>query len=213
MPTITALEAQRRGGRVNVHLDGEFAFGLSETVVARAGLRVGGTLTEAQLRTLLEDDEYQVALNRALYFLTPRPRSEREVAQRLKRARVASAIIERVLVRLREMGLADDRAFARYWVENREAHNPRGSRLLSAELRQRGVDRPIIDEALPGLGDEGEAAVTAGRRKVRQLAGLDYREFSRRLGGFLARRGFDYETAREAVDRLWREAGGGPGAE
>jgi len=206
---ITALERQARDGeRINVYLDGEFAFGLAAITAQQAGLCIGRELSRAELDDLLREDAFQKALNRALVFLGYRPRSESEVRQRLAKAKFEPPLIERVVERLHADGLLDDLAFARYWTENREAFNPRGARLLSLELRRKGVDREVIDEALEGALDEDEGALAAGRRKLKQLSGLEYREFRQKMGAYLARRGFDYDTARDAVAKLWQESQG-----
>ncbi len=213
MPRITALERQQRDGeRLNVHLDGEFAFGLAVITAQRAGLYVGRELAPAEIDELLREDSFQKAFERALHFLGYRPRSESEVRRRLAKAQIEEHLVERVVARLRQDGLLDDRDFARYWVENRGNFHPRGARLLAAELRRKGVERAVIDEALAG-GDEEEGALAAGRRKLRQYASLDYRAFRQKMGAYLARRGFDYETSREAVNRLWLECQGAPPAE
>lgn len=209
MPRITALEVQQRNReRINVHLDGEFAFGLAAITVQQAGLYIGRELTPAEIEPLLDEDTFQKAFNRALLFLGYRPRSESEVRRRLAKAKVEPDVIARVVTRLRADGLIDDRDFARYWVENRESFNPRGTRLLAAELRQKGVEREVVEEALTEVENEGESALVAGRRKLRQLSGLEFRDFRQKMGNHLARRGFDYETARNAVNRLWQESQG-----
>ncbi len=213
MPRITALEPQQRDGeRLNVHLDGEFAFGLAVITAQRAGLYVGRELSPAEIDELRREDSFQRAFERALRLLGYRPRSESEVRQRLAKAQIDDHLIDRVVARLRQDGLLDDRDFARYWVENRGNFNPRGTRLLAAELRRKGVDREVIAEALAG-GDEEEGALAAGRRKLRQFGSLDYRTFRQKMGAYLARRGFDYETARAAANRLWQESQGALPAE
>jgi regulatory protein len=209
VPRITALEAQQRNAeRINVHLDGEFAFGLAALTVQQAGLYIGRELTPAEIEGLLNEDTFQKALNRALLFLGYRPRSESEVRRRLTKAKVEPDVVEHVVERLRAGRLVDDREFARYWVENRESFNPRGARMLAAELRQRGVEREVVEEALEGITDESESALTAGRRKLRSLSGLDYRSFRDKMGNHLARRGFNYDTIKDVVNRLWQESQG-----
>jgi regulatory protein len=114
-----------------------------------------------------------------------------------------------VLVRLRQTGLVDDAAFARYWVENRDAFSPRGSRALRAELRLKGVGDEEVRGVLEDGRDEAAGAHAAGERKARQLKGLDRRTFRQRLGAFLARRGFSYDAISQVTDRLYAEVGGG----
>lgn len=142
----------------------------------------------------------------ALRFLAARPRSEREVRQRLQRAEVDAASIDAVVARLRGAGLLDDAAFAAYWVEQRRSFRPRGARLLRAELRQHGVAPELAtqtaEQAEPDAADD---AYRAAFKRAQQLHTLDERTFATRLSQFLARRGFDWETITRVVNRLWQE--------
>ena len=201
---ITAIEPQqRRGGRrCNVFVDGRFAFSLAADVAA--GLRVGQPISADGVVELLGSDEAARCYDAALRFLGPRARSEQEVRQRLARHGFAGELIDVTLARLRRVGLIDDSAFARYWVEQRQTHRPRGARLLKLELRRKGVSADEVGDAVSDLPQD-EAAYRAAAGRVRSLRGLDERTFRQRLGGFLQRRGFDYETTASAVSRLWQE--------
>jgi regulatory protein len=204
---VTGVEPQRhrRGRRVNVFVDGRYAFSLAREL---AGLvTVGQPLSGPKTAELLREDERARAYEAALAFLSYRPRSEREIRDRLKKKDVPDAVVELVLERLRELRLVDDQEFARYWVEQRQTRRPRGARLLRQELRQKGIARETTAEALEqsdAATDPIEAACRAGRRKARSLDTLDGRSFDQKLGQFLLRRGFDFETARSACHRLRR---------
>lgn len=203
--TITALVVQKRNKqRVNVHLDGEFAFGLS--VIKAAGLRKGQQLTEADIENLQREDSAEVAYERALNFLAYRPRSEWEVRRKLvnKDREIAEDILDEVIARLERAGLLDDAEFARYWVSNRQEFKPRSKRALSYELQQKGVGRQHIDAAVANV-DESQAALHAAQKRARRLARLERDLFYKRLGDFLARRGFAYDVTREVVDAMWSE--------
>lgn len=201
---ITAVEPQaRHGNRFNLYVDDQFALGLSAVVAAR--LRVGQTLTDDELAALGRAEAYETAHEQALRFLEPRPRSTAEVRQQLRKKRVAEDVIDEVLARLSEAGLVDDHAFAKYWVENREAFRPRAGRALRFELRRKGLSQSAIDEALGPL-DESESAYRAGATRAPRWGALEHREFMDKLGAFLVRRGFSYEVARQAAQRLWDEA-------
>ena len=205
--TVSAIEPQeRRGGRrSNVFLDGRYAFSLT-TELAIQELRVGDPVTAERHAALVVKDQQARALDAALRFLGPRPRSEREIRDRLARHDLDPIVVDRVLVRLRELRLVDDAAFAAYWVEQRAAHRPRGARLLKQELRQKGVGQDVLDEALPADDDE-DGAYRAAQRKATSLRALDERTFKQRLGAFLQRRGFGYDTIKPVVERLWQETG------
>ncbi len=203
---VTALRLQQRNKtRVNLYLDGRFAFGLAKIVAAR--LAVGQELDEAAIAQLRAQDDLEQAYERALKFLGPRPRSESEVRRRLKEYRIAPATTEEVVARLRQAGLVNDQAFASYWVENRSTFRPRSKRVLRAELKQKGVSDDVLREALDHTND-AEAVYTLARARARRLHGLEYQEFRRKLGDFLARRGFDFDLITPVVDRVWTETEG-----
>src|SRR5205085_5625431 len=150
--------------------------------------------------------DIQLALDAAVRFLAQRPRSEYEVRQRLRRAGVDDAVIGAVLAQLRQHRLVDDQAFAEYWVEQRQTFRPRGARLLRAELGRLGVSRSGADDATALLeGSAEDNAYRAARKRAMQLRGLDEPIFTSRLGQWLARRGFDWDTIAPVVDRLWAE--------
>ncbi len=203
---ITAIEAQqKRKNRVNVYLNDAYAFSLSAIVAERAGLAVGSFLSNDDMETLAADDCYQKAFDSALNFLSYRPRSEKEVRLNLARKRVDPGSIDRVVARLSELGLLDDRAFAEFWQENRQRCSPRGPRAIKAELLGKGVERDVIDGVL-GAGLEQERdAYAAARKKIRSLRALDYRTFRQRLGSYLLRRGFNYAVIATLTRQLWQE--------
>ncbi len=201
---VTAIEKQRRKNRLNLFLDGRFALGLSTDVAAQVSLRVGDEVDGDRLRALREAEARADAMSAALRLLSYRPRSETELRQRLARRGAPPALIDSTIQRLRELGLVDDAAFARSWVESRERASPRGQRLLRQELRAKGVNSDASRDVVEGV-DETEAALRASARRAASLSGLPQAEFRRRLGDFLRRRGFDYETIRLMVERRWRE--------
>src|SRR5438067_6732592 len=202
---ITALAPQRgRRERLNVFLDGRFAFGVNQEAAARAGLRVGMVLDDADVAQLRDEDEAARFYGDALRYLSFRPRSAAEMERYLRGRGADETVLTTTMERLRSAGLVDDETFARYWIENRGAFSPRGARALQAELRAKGVDQARIDEVLEEEdAGEDERAYQAGLKRLRLLARCDEDEFRRRMYAFLQRRGFDHETARSTTERLW----------
>jgi regulatory protein len=201
--TITALEIQKRNkDRVSVYLDGEFAFGLP--VVDAARLHKGQVLSEQEISDLRNIDEVSQALDQAVRLLARRPYSSAEIRRHLESKQVASPIVEEVLTRLERLEYVDDRAFAQYWIENREQFGPRGPRALRYELRQKGVADDVIQAALDEL-DTHDSAYRAARAQARRWRGLSQQDFRNRLGSFLARRGFEYDIVREVANQLITE--------
>jgi regulatory protein len=202
---ITAIEVQKKNKeRVNIFLDGQFAFGLN--LLAAAQLKKGQRLTAAEVEALREADEHHLAYQRALHFLGFRPRSEVEVRQHLHSKTYADEVIDVVVQRLQQEGYLDDHSFTQFWVENREQFRPRSARALRHELRQKGVERSVIDAAVAAM-DEDAAAWAAVEPKLARWSALDQTEFGRKISGFPARRGFSYEVVRRISRRAWVELG------
>jgi regulatory protein len=202
---ITAIETQaRRKDRRSVFIDGAFALALNEEQALEFGLFVGREVSQAEVEQWRAADLFQQTLDHALNFLTFRPRSREEVRRNLYGRRVSPELIAQVLAKLEEMRVLSDQQFAEFWVENREQFNPRGARALSAELRQRGVDRETIEATVAPERDE-ERALAAAQKKLRGLANADYPTFRKQLGGFLLRRGFSYGVSAGVVRQLWEQ--------
>ena len=206
---VTAITKQRREGRLNLYLDGRFALALTLDVAAAAGLHVGDEIDDDALRSLRRDAAGADAMATAIRLLSYRPRSEAELRQRLARRGEPPEPVDGAISRLRELGLVDDAAFARTWVEGRSRLSPRSRRLLRRELQAKGIDGEAAQEALAPLDDD-EAALRAAERRAVALHALPDTDFARRLGEFLRRRGFDSATARRTVQRLWQDAGVSP---
>jgi len=209
MGKITELRTGKRNEkRINIYLDGRFAFSLDAGVAEQEHLQVGQELSGDQAETLARNDQYQRGLNAAFRYLGYRPRSEAEVRERLLKRDFLPEVVEEVTGRLKELGIVDDVAFARFWVENRESFRPRGRRLTGLELRRMGVGKEVIQQAVEGA-DDRENAYRAAVQKARQWPSVDYPGFRRRLGDYLRRRGFDYEVIGQVVARIWQERGSG----
>jgi regulatory protein len=150
--------------------------------------------------------EQPAPIDTAVRFLARRPRSEYEVRLRLRRAGVDEAAIEATLSQLRQHRLLDDAAFAEYWVEQRRTFRPRGARLLRAELSRLGVGAAVAGEATEVMASSAEEdAYRAAARRAAQLRQLPPAVFRARLGAFLTRRGFDWDTVTRVVERLAAE--------
>jgi regulatory protein len=202
---ITALKAQSRNpNRVNVFLDGEYAFGLER--ITAAWLRVGQALSEAKITELKNQDEQEVVYQKALRLLEHHPRAEEEIRRRLTGKGISDEAIQHVIERLRRNKLVNDDQFAQAWVENRSTFRPRSRKALQYEMRQKGVSASAIEQALANLdSDEEELAHQAALKQSRKLQHLEKIDFQRKLSAFLARRGFDYETIKPVVDNIWTE--------
>jgi regulatory protein len=158
-----------------------------------------------------EVEEPAVVLEAAARFLEARPRSVAEVRRRLVGAGYKPELVEGAIERLLELGMLDDGAFARAWVESRDRARPRGERAMRQELAIKGVDREIVEvlfgerrDASAGLdadgvmttGDQLAAERLLARHRRALAREADPRKRRQRAYALLARNGFDSETCR-----------------
>ena len=143
-------------------------------------------------------------MQRALNFLSYRPRSVKEVRDNLKKHKTDPDVIEEVLERLKRGKLVDDANFAQIWVENRSEFRPRGRRALRMEMYKKGISDEIIEDTLEDL-DEDQLAYRAAVKQARKYKGLDWQDFRKKMNGFLARRGFPYPVIKPVTEQVWSE--------
>lgn len=208
---VTRIERQKRHPkRVNIYLDGAFAFGLDEEVLVRCGLRKGDELDDETHRNLLGAEEFARARQSALRYLSYRLRSERELRTKLSDKEYPDDVIDRVLEQLRGAGLADDRRFASAFVHDARLRKPTGERLLRQQLLLKGIDRGVIDAVIGRAeGGTGEAAtaLAAARTMLKKYRGSrkssDAANQRQRLGRYLARRGFGWDVIAPVLRTLF----------
>lgn len=200
---ITAIDQEKKGV-LCISLDGKPTLTVAGEVAVARALTVGMELSpEAVLETSKADDLYR-AHQLALRYLSYRPRAEKEVRYRLRRGGFKPDVVDKEMERLRGLSLVNDAAFAQTWKESREVSRPRSRRVMKLELQRKGIDRETIADVVQGV-DEEEGAYRVAEKKARAMSGLSEKDFYRRLGQFLQRRGYGYELSRRVVERLWQE--------
>ena len=154
-------------------------------------------------------DPESVARTLCLRALTGAPKTRQQLAEMLARKDVPEAAAEAVLDRFVEVGLIDDAAFARAWVDSRQAGRGLARRALQAELKAKGVEADVAAEAVEAVDadDERAAAVRLVERRARSMQRLDRPTATRRLVGMLARKGYSGGMAAAVVREVLDAAG------
>ena len=203
---ITAIRAQKRNpARVNIYLDGEYAFALAR--ISAAWLTVGLKIDEKAIERLRSQDEVEQAYQKALHYLSFRPRSEQEVFNSLTAKGFSETLAQTTVMRLKDERLLGDERFSHTWIEHRSTFRPRSQRMLRYELLQKGVNEDTIQQALADADiDEEELAYKAGLSKASKVNTSDWLTFRSKVGSFLARRGFPYAVIEPVLKRLWQES-------
>lgn len=213
MPQITRIEPQKNKHslisrklenkkRFNIFIDGEFALGLDAEILIKEGLKENQEISSERINELVKENELQKLLDKALRFLSYRPRSEKEISDFLTRKQAGKETVKMVMVRLKDLGMIDDLKFSQWWLEQRQTFRPKGKRLLVMELKGKGVNREIIDRLLESQTGEDEFEI--GKRilakKAERWQNLSPLEFRKKASEFLLRRGFSWDTIKRILD-------------
>jgi len=188
-----------RGRRtwVDVVVDGETICSLPEQSVLQFGVRVGDRLHPATIMDLVEEAAFREALRTALRYLERRARTQVEIERRLRRDRTPPLAVERVVVRLSDLGYLDDQAFAASFARDRVRLRPCAPRHMCRELAARGVAdaaaRAGVEAALAELGETASSLLEQAARHQAARVNKGDPVGRRRLFGRLQRRGFNRE--------------------
>jgi len=207
---ITKIENQKRHpGRKNIYADGVFVAGVSTETLVRLALRTGDEIGPDQLAVLQKTEELHGARNAALRFLSTRPRTEREVRNKLREKEFGDEEIERTLNGLRQSGLLDDDAFARMFIRDALTLRPSGRLLLQRKLALLGVPKPVAEKAIDDAfrdTDQTETARDLAKQFVAKARAVRRDEpaerLRRRLAAYLGRRGFPWDVIQPIIQHV-----------
>lgn len=201
MPIITSIKQQKNKNRVNVYLDDEFGFGIDLDNFVLLHLKVDQELTEKEVEDIVKKAEYQKTLDKLLRFAMVRPRSEKEVGDYFKRKKVHESLHEKLFEKLKHLELLDDAKFAKWWVEQRQAFRPKPKRVLSIELRTKGIKKEVIDEVLgEEIVDEEKMARELINKKAYKWKNLEPRLARQKMSQYLAGKGFGWDVIGRVID-------------
>jgi regulatory protein len=213
MNLITAITPSRHPGRFEILVDDKSFATLSLDAIERLQLAVGAPVAGREERIAAEAAQLKV-YDRALNMLAFRARSSAELARALVRKREPKELVDRAVIRLQEQGLLDDAAFAQSFTRAKVLGAQQSKRRVQQDLARRGVARQVTDAAIATVFEEEEidqrdVVEQAARKKLRSLKKLDPAVRRRRLYAFLARRGYDGEDIRKAMESVGEELRGG----
>lgn len=192
---ITAIkQQQKRADRYSVFVDEKYSFSLGESALIESRLHSGQELTPNELADLKKTAGLDKAYGNTLRYVAIRPRSEGELHDYFRRKQIDQIAGAQIIERLRNVGLVDDSAFARAWVENRRLLKNVSKRRLQLELRQKRVPSEIIDQVLQD--DEAD-----DRQVLRQLIEKKRGRYpdNQKFMQYLARQGFSYDDIKSVL--------------
>ncbi len=211
---ITSITPQERNpSRRNIFVDGEFSLGVGPETLIRFGLRTGDDVTPEFLQQVEKVEELVSARAAAMRYLGVRPRTVKEMRDKLREKEFGDEEIQKTIESLKVARLLDDAEFARAYVSDQLAKRPAGAMLLRRKLMLLGVSKEIIEETLKGfLGPEQNQAraLSIGRDFVRKSRAMRPHEeevkLRKRTGSFLGRRGFSWDVIQVVCKKLFSKS-------
>lgn len=199
MPKITAITPQIKDKtRCNLEVDGRFLCGMKLETVIQNHLKVGLTVSTEELSAIQAESEKMSALDKALSYISLSMKTEKEIVDYLAKKGYLEDVIDFVVAKMRGYGYIDDLAYSLSYIQSAGAR--KGRKLIEAELRRKGVCKETVEEALRSLSGETETACNILEKYLRgkSLDKINLQKGYRYLIG----KGFDYETAHEALKIL-----------
>lgn len=197
---VTKIQQQiKQTNRYSVYVDEKYTFSLSESALLSSGIHSGQDLTAADVKHLKRLSTDDKAYGKALRYVAMRPRSEWELRVYLQHKEAPEPTTNTIVERLQRVGLINDEAFARMWVENRRLLKPTSRRRLQVELRRKHIATQVIDAVL--LEDSEN---TDERQVIRDLVNRKRKRYAddKKLMAYLARQGYSYDDIKAALQDM-----------
>jgi len=201
---ITKIETQkRRQDRVNIYIDDRFAFGLTDTLRYKYDLFKDKEVSQEFIDDVLNAEEQNKVIEYTLKFLSYRERSQKEVYDRLKIRGYDEDKINNAINYCLDKNYINDTRFAETFIQEKTEINKLGSYRIKQELSIKGISREIIEEVLePDYEQELEMATELALKKVSSYKNDNRYAQYRKLGGYLQRRGYNFDIVREVLENI-----------
>jgi regulatory protein len=203
---ITRIEKQKKNSsRYSIYIDGKFAFGLDAELLAKYNLISGQFISAKEALDFHGEDERRKGKIAALRILSRRDHSEKELQNKLIRKGYSEGTVQWVLSDLREKQFLNDQTFAEHFAKNRLIEHPSGRRQIAYELKKKGIPDSLIEKTIEktySKCDETDLARQLVLKKAKSLENQPVLKKKKKIGDFLIRRGFEWETVKEILDEV-----------
>lgn len=203
MPVITDIKPQKKKGRINIYLDGKFAFGLDLETYARSGMKLGKNLERDEIEEIVKKSQLANALQNAYKFTTRRPRSYWELNKWFERKAIHESVRKKIIKKLEKYDLLDDVEFARWWLGQRSEFRARSRKMLYKELLEKGVDKRIIKKVLEeNPPNEYKSALVLVKKNMGKWEKLEASKKREKIYGYLSRKGYGWDVVKKVIGEL-----------
>lgn len=194
---VTQIKAAvKTKGRYNIFVDEKYSFSLTEAQLIEEKLKLGQEISDLKLSELKGESEFGKKYARALELVFRRPRSQKELFDYARRKEWDDVSRDRIIEKLQRSGYQDDTKFAQFWLRGRMSGKPISKRKISVQLRQKGIDREIIDQVISTYSIDEE------RIALEDLVAKKRSKYTdqQKLMAYLARQGFNFDTIKSVLN-------------
>lgn len=143
----------------------------------------------------------QTPFNRALKYLSFRPRSTKEMYDYLIKKKYSEEEVTQTLQQLVELHFLDDEDFARLFAESRQRKG-KSKRLISYELKQKGIAKEQAEKTLETADSDFKTALSYIQKRIRQFERMEPEEKIRKITSRLAARGYNWDTISKVLKKI-----------
>ena len=207
MGIITKIESQKkRDDRVNIYIDEKFFMAIYKELVFTFNLKIGQEIDPNNLKSILDNEMYMKAKNKALSILSKASQSEKQIRQKLAKD-YEEDTIDRVIEFLQKYKFVDDEDLASRIVNTNVNLNKYGKNKIKQNLYNKGIEKSIIETAIDDIDTdkEFENALYLGKKRYERLKNEDSRKAYQKIGNHLAYKGFNYDIIKKVLNKLFND--------
>lgn len=205
MKKITKIERQKNNvDRVSIYLDYEFAFGLDESIFLEFALHKDMELEEDYIENILKKEEYKKAENYAIYLISQREYTEKNLTDKILSKGYNSSQCETIIEKFKKYGYINDESYAGRFIRTKQKTSNQGKYKIKASLLQKGVSKDILNQCMEEFDQdmELEKAEKLVSKKIHSLRNKDIDKYKlkQKLTTYLASKGYEYDIIRKAIN-------------
>jgi regulatory protein len=205
MSKITSIEQQKiNENRFSIFINDKFSFGLNASICHKHKLEVDMEIDEEFIGTILKAEESTKAINYAIYLLSKKDRTKKEIADKLKDKGYDDEIASNVLNKLSEYNYINDEIYCGKYINDKSKFSKYGINKIKAKLYAKGVDKEIISKEILKIDNnlEFENALTLAQKKLCSIKDTDKYKIKAKLSNHLVAKGYSYDTVKAVFSKL-----------
>lgn len=203
---ITLIEPQKKKGRYNIYIDGQFSFGIYEDTLVKFGLRKNDELSENKIKEIRDYDEINFGKKVAYKYLSYKQRSEKELRDKLIKSKISPKNVNKIIKFFKEHNFINDELYVKSLIDSKVSKKPVGKKLLENKLRQKGISKDLIESTIDLYIDnnkEEENALILLKKYIKKIDKYPLDKQKQKAFRYLLSRGFEYEIISNIIQKFF----------